>query len=120
MSYFTSSALVSGKEWFASISKILLTKTLELKVSKMGIVQHMFVRKAALMSSVHFVPCSRGPSLRIISRNAGMRFGLKHDFMSYKNSQTAARIVHNQHQLSFTSGRVQYQMGTQNVWKQSV
>ena len=30
-SYFTSSALVSGKEWLASISKMLLTKTLGLK-----------------------------------------------------------------------------------------
>ena len=35
-SYFTSSDLVSGKEWLASISKMLLTKTLGLK--KMGIV----------------------------------------------------------------------------------
>ena len=31
-SYFTSSALVSGKTWLASISKMLLTKTLGLKV----------------------------------------------------------------------------------------
>ena len=36
-SYFTSSALVSGKEWLASISKMLLTKTLGLKVFKMAI-----------------------------------------------------------------------------------
>ena len=81
-SYFTSSALVSGKEWLALISKMLLTKTLGLKISKLGIVWHMCVRNTALMSSVHFVPCSRGPSLRIISRNAEMRFGLKHDFMN--------------------------------------
>ena len=36
-SYFTSSALVSGKGWLASISKMLLTKTLGLKVFKMAI-----------------------------------------------------------------------------------
>ena len=36
-SYVTSSALVSGKEWLASISKMLLTKTLGLKVFKMAI-----------------------------------------------------------------------------------
>ena len=43
-SYFTSSALVSGKEWLASISKMLLTKTLGLKILKLGIVWHMFVK----------------------------------------------------------------------------
>ena len=80
-SYFTSSALVSGREWLASSSKMLLTKTLGLKAVKIVwyAVSEMLHK---CTSSVHLVPCSAGPSLRIISRNAGMRFGLKHDFMN--------------------------------------
>ena len=42
-SYFLSSALVSGNEWLASISKMLLTKTLGLK--KTRVVQHGIVQK---------------------------------------------------------------------------
>ena len=107
-SYFTSSALVSGKGWLASISKMLLTKTLGLKVFKMAIgccvVQKYCINVIYVWCIyLHFVLCRAGPSLRIIFRNAKMRFGLKHDFMNYLEHHARCKIIKEQEELSRNS-----------------
>ena len=61
---------------------------------------------SALMSSIHFVLCSWGPFLRIISRKVEMRFGLKQDFMNFQHQRFSPWIEFNvrwEHKMSGNS-----------------
>ena len=79
------------------------------------------VTEGLFIKSIYFALWSWGPFLRIISRKAEMRLGLKHGFED--DSPRSRRIKGNfgkdSNVMTFTLGKVQCLMGRRNAWKQS-